>query len=89
VTAPRLVAAATLALLLAASPRAAQPASPVPDLVLYNGRLITIDRAFSIARPSPSRAIASSPSARAPPFERVRAHPLVTSISRAGPSSRA
>jgi len=49
VTAPRLVAAATLALLLAASPRAAQPASPVPDLVLYNGRLITIDRAFSIA----------------------------------------
>jgi predicted amidohydrolase YtcJ len=53
-TTPRLVVLA-VALLAAAAPRAASPTTPTAqqparaDLVLYNGRVITVDDAFTIA----------------------------------------
>jgi predicted amidohydrolase YtcJ len=48
-TSSRWIHAAALALLLAAEPRGMQPATPAADLVLYNGRVITVDRTFSSA----------------------------------------
>ena len=53
------------------------------DIVLTNGKIITVDRAFSIARPSPLPATASSRSARTRRWRRSRRRRPASSISRA------